>query len=77
MKLHRNAKLSVQGRKLLIERIEFAGWSLTQAAEATGVSDRTARKWLARYRAEGRDGCGIGARRRWWWRIVRTNAGSR
>jgi hypothetical protein len=25
MKLHRNAKLSVQGRKLLIERIEFAG----------------------------------------------------
>jgi transposase InsO family protein len=56
MKLHRNAKLSVQGRKLLIERIEFAGWSLTQAAEAAGVSDRTARKWLARYRAEGHDG---------------------
>ncbi len=53
MKLHRNAKLSVKGRELLVERIGHAGWSLTQAAEAAAVSDRTARKWLARYRAEG------------------------
>jgi transposase InsO family protein len=56
MKLHRNAKLSVKGRELLVERVLRAGWSLTQAAEAAGVSDRTARKWLARYRAEGPDG---------------------
>jgi transposase InsO family protein len=56
MNLHRNAKLSVKGRELLVERVEHAGWSLTQAAEAAGVSDRTARKWLARYRAEGSDG---------------------
>ena len=56
MKLHGNAKLSVKGRELLVERIERAGWSLTQAAEAAGVSDRTARKWLARYRADGPDG---------------------
>ena len=53
MKLHRNAKLSVKGRELLVERIEHAGWLLTQAAEAAGVSERTARKWLARYRAGG------------------------
>jgi transposase InsO family protein len=56
MKLHRNARLSVKGRELLVERVEHAGWSLTQAAEAAGVSDRTARKWLARYRAGGPDG---------------------
>jgi transposase InsO family protein len=56
MKLHGNAKLSVKGRELLVERIEYAGWSLRQAAEAAGVSDRTARKWLARYRAEGPEG---------------------
>jgi transposase InsO family protein len=56
MKLHGNAKLSVKGRQLLVERIEQAGWSLTEAAEAAGVSDRTARKWLARYRAEGEPG---------------------
>ena len=33
--------------------MENAGWSLIQAAEAAGISDRTARKWLARYRTEG------------------------
>ena len=53
MKLHANARLSVKGRELLVERIELAGWSLTQAAMAAGVSDRTARKWLARHRREG------------------------
>ena len=53
MNLHRNAKLSVKGRELLVDRVLRAGWSLTQAAEAAGVSDRTARKGLARYRAGG------------------------
>ena len=56
MKLHANARLSVKGRELLVDRVESAGWSLTQAAEAAGVSDRTAAKWLARYRCEGPDG---------------------
>jgi transposase InsO family protein len=56
MRLHANAKLSVKGRELLIDRVDVAGWSLTQAAEAAGVSDRTARKWLERYRREGPDG---------------------
>ncbi len=56
MNLHRNAKLSVNGRELLVDRVKSAGWSLTQAAEAAGVSDRTARKWLARCRAEGPGG---------------------
>jgi transposase InsO family protein len=56
MRLHANARLSVKGRELLIERIEVAGWSLSAAAEAAGISDRTARKWLARYRADGPQG---------------------
>ena len=56
MKLHGNARLSVKGRELLVARVEDAGWSLTEAAEAAGVSDRTAAKWLARYRADGREG---------------------
>jgi transposase InsO family protein len=56
MKLHANARLSLKGRELLIDRVENAGWSLSAAAEAAGISDRTARKWLARYRAEGGDG---------------------
>jgi transposase InsO family protein len=53
MRLHANARLSVKGRELLIDRVEAAGWSLMQAAEAAGISERTARKWLARWRAEG------------------------
>src|SRR3954447_21088258 len=56
MKLHANARLSRKGRELLIDRVEVAGWSLSAAAEAAGISDRTARKWLARYRLEGRAG---------------------
>ncbi len=56
MKMHANARLSLKGRELLVDRVENAGWSLSAAAEAAGISDRTARKWLARYRAEGCDG---------------------
>jgi transposase InsO family protein len=56
MKLHANARLSLKGRELLVDRILVAGWSLSAAAEAAGISERTARKWLARYRAEGRHG---------------------
>ena len=53
MKMHANARLSLKGRELLIDRVENAGWSLIAAAEAAGISDRTARKWIARHRAEG------------------------
>jgi transposase InsO family protein len=56
MKMHANARLSLKGRELLVGRVQDAGWSLSAAAEAAGSSDRTARKWLARSRAEGRDG---------------------
>src|SRR6202012_4057877 len=56
MKTHANARLSLKGRELLIERVRDAGWSLSAAAEAARISDRTARKWIARYRAEGVDG---------------------
>ena len=56
MKMHANARLSRKGRELLVDRVENAGWSLSAAAEAAGISDRTARKWLARYRAHGSQG---------------------
>ena len=56
MKMHANARLSLKGRELLIDRVQDAGWSLSAAAEAAGISDRTARKWIARHQTEGRDG---------------------
>jgi transposase InsO family protein len=39
-----------------VTRVQEGGWSLAAAAEAAGVSERTAAKWLARYRREGRRG---------------------
>ena len=56
MKLHANARLSPIGRRLLIERVEGEGWTVLSAAESAGVSERTARKWIARWRAEGEPG---------------------
>jgi transposase InsO family protein len=56
MKLHANARTCPNSRRLIAKRIEEEGWSLTAAAEAAGVSERTARKWLARWRAEGEAG---------------------
>ena len=48
MNTHKNARLSFEGRKLLIERIEAIG--LVPAASAAGTSPRTARTWYARKR---------------------------
>ena len=47
MKVHANARLSPIGRRLLIDRIEGGVVGLTEAAEAAGISERTARKWLS------------------------------
>jgi len=41
---------------LIVERVLEQQWTVGAAASAAGVSERTAAKWLARYRAEGRDG---------------------
>jgi transposase InsO family protein len=56
MKLHANAALSLNRRRLLCRRVCEESWSLTQAAEAAEVSLPTARKWVGRYRAEGEAG---------------------
>ena len=56
MKLHANAALSWQGRRLLARRVVEQGWTLRAAAAAAGVSVRCARKWVSRYRLEGERG---------------------
>ena len=53
MKLHANAALSLNKRRLLCRRVVEQEWTLTKAAEAAEVSVRCARKWVGRYRAEG------------------------
>ena len=56
MKLHANAALSLNKRRLLVHRVVEESWSLTTAAEAAEVSEPTARKWAGRYLAEGEAG---------------------
>jgi transposase len=56
MRCHANARLSPIGRRLLVDRIETDGWTVGDAAESAGISERTACKWLARWRAEGAAG---------------------
>jgi transposase len=53
MKLHANAALSLNRRRLLAQRVVDDGWTLTEAAAAAEVSVRWARKWVARYRSDG------------------------
>lgn len=56
MRIHANARTCPNSRKLLVSRIEEEGWSLMAAAEAAGISERSARKWRDRWRAEGEAG---------------------
>jgi transposase InsO family protein len=56
MQLHANAALSLNQRRRMVGRVVEQGWSLTKAAEAAEVSDRTCAKWVARYRADGEAG---------------------
>jgi transposase InsO family protein len=53
MKLHGNARTCPNSRRLLVERVREQGWSVTAAAEAAGVTERTVYRWLRRWREEG------------------------
>ena len=50
---HPRAKLTVQGRRLLVERVLELGWTVPMAAEAQGCSPATGYKWIRRFAAEG------------------------
>lgn len=56
MDVHKNARLTPHSRALLIARVVQHGWTVRQASEAAGVSERSGWKWLSRFRAEGHDG---------------------
>ena len=53
MNVHKNARMTVHGRLLMVQRVRAAGWRVVDAAAAAGVSPRTAYTWLARYRDGG------------------------
>jgi transposase InsO family protein len=54
MNVHKNARLTPRGRVLMMERIE-RGLPVRRAATDAGVSERTAHRWLTRWRAGDRE----------------------
>src|SRR3712207_887756 len=50
---HQNARTTRLGRAEMIRRILEEGRPVREVARGFGISERTARKWLARFRAEG------------------------
>jgi len=48
--LHGNAKLVPSNRRLLVARVLEQQWKVADAAAAFGISERTAYRWLARWR---------------------------
>ena len=53
---HRNARLTVHGRLLLVDRVCSQRWPVAHAANAMGISRQCAHRWVARYRALGEAG---------------------
>jgi transposase len=51
VKLHGNARLTPAGRDLMCRRVRHEGWTVQEAAEAAGCSERTCYRWLARFDA--------------------------
>jgi len=56
MNIHKNAKLTPRRREELVLAIIQQGHTPKAAAAAFGVCERTARRWLARYQIEGKNG---------------------
>lgn len=52
---HGSARLTVHGRRLIVERHQ-AGWPQAHIAAAMGVSRKCVKTWLDRYAAEGETG---------------------
>lgn len=53
MNMHKNARLTVHSRQVLVRRVIEQGLRPVDVAQAMAVSTRTVYKWLARYRREG------------------------
>src|SRR5688572_1585352 len=52
MNVHKNARSCPASRELLFKRVSEQGWSVPEASEAAGISDRRAREWVRRARCD-------------------------
>jgi transposase InsO family protein len=56
MNIHKNARLTPHSRAELVRRVLVEGQSVMSVAAAFGVTVKTVRKWVARFKAEGMQG---------------------
>ncbi len=56
MDIHQNARSTPHSRALLVWRVLEEGQRVSEVAAGFGVSERTVRKWVDRFRAEGHEG---------------------
>ena len=52
MNMHKNARSCPASRELLGKRVCEQGWSVREASEAAGISERRGREWVRRWRAK-------------------------
>ncbi len=52
MNVHKNARSCPASRELLAKRVCELGWSVREASEAAGISDRRGREWVRRWEAD-------------------------
>ena len=52
MNVHKNARSCPSSRELLCRRVCEQGWSVLEASEAAGISDRRGREWIRRWGAK-------------------------
>ena len=57
MRVHANHRTCPSSRRLICRRVLEEGWTIAQAAEAAGCSERTASKWLRRFREGDHELC--------------------
>jgi transposase-like protein len=53
MQLHANAELSLKRRARMVREVVEQDRSISEAAMSVGVSARTCRKWVRRFRSDG------------------------
>lgn len=56
MDIHQNARLTPHSREVVVQRVLAEGQGVRAVAQTFSVSDRTVRKWIARFQAEGHAG---------------------
>ena len=56
MNIHENARSTPRSRAVLVQRVRSQGWKVARAAHAAGISERTAYKWLRRFKQTGSEG---------------------